>query len=1118
MTAPATDLFAGTRLGRAVRIPAHFHRSIHLVDDWSRGGGPDSYLVTGAIREIAGTLLDELRRPHGTRAWTLTGPYGAGKSAFLLFLADVLSSRSPTHPEAARLRDERLSDDSVLEPVLLQAGPAPLVPRIAEALVAAITRCSGKPHVGPGPAATGDECATLLGEAAEVSPGGLLVVVDELGKYLEYAAETPEEDIFFLQQLAETAARSSKPVVLVGALHAGFADYLGHRRLGSTERAEWQKVQGRFRDLPFALPTDQALDLLGQAIEVSDPVLARRLANQILRASDQLVALGAPAKRGAFAKCAPLHPVTALLLWPLFRSKAAQNERSLFAFLTSHEPWGFREFLAHERVLDEGPVPLYRLDQLHDYLSAALGAAAFTGADARRWALIASALERIPAHAPPLAARVVKTVGLLSLYGEGVGLRASREGIEIACDDCSQEEIAAAIRTLTARSILLWRRHRDAFGLWEGSDIALDEAFEQLVSERLDEPLHERLRRVSEPRPLVARRYSTESGTLRHFEVRLAAPESAHRELARPSENERGPKPDGIVLFLLSGDNDPSSAAAAAITGSRDGRPVIAAIPRVGGELSAAVAELDGWKRVRDEIPELQGDPAALREVRAREHAARERLEAAAGSALGLLGHVLDPSLSRWFADGEPKEVRTSRELQTLLTETMDAAYDRAPTLRNELLNRRKLSSAAAGGRRSLIAAITEGPRERLGITGFPPEYSMFASLVEAGGFLRERGGEWAFTAPTARSWRPAWGAIREFVAGATEAPRPVTELRDALAAPPIGLRDGPFPVLLALYFAAEGAAVALYEEDVFVPDAGIEALERLLRRPETFAVRSFRPQGEKRRILEQVAEALGIGAGGEPGALLVRVTRHLVGTVAGIPPYSRNTRRISTAAQRVRGEMLTARDPWDLVFRDLPAALGVDLAEPGAGQRYGEDLTSAVGECREAFPKLLRRIEDALAEALRVSGVCGAERLRELTARARDLEPHVADDGLRRLLGAILRARNAEGNWREVVALPLGGGLPAERWNDAQAEGVVARLRLFGLDADRITDLVSHARSRPPATAVSRLESGSMKEVVEHLERALAPDGFSRETLEAAFEAFLTGRDRDREPREPAK
>ena len=323
--------------------------------------------------------------------------------------------------------------------------------------------------------------------------------------------------------------------------------------------------------------------------------------------------------------------------------------------------------------------------------------------------------------------------------------------------------------------------------------------------------------------------------------------------------------------------------------------------------------------------------------------------------------------------------------------------------------------------------------------------------------------------------------------------------------------------MLLALYFAAEGAAVALYEEDVFVPDAGIEALERLLRRPETFAVRSFRPRGEKRRILEEVVEALGIGARGEPGALLVRVTRHLVGTIAGIPPYSRNTRRISTAAQRVRGEMLTARDPWDLVFRDLPAALRVDLADPGAGQRYAEELTSAVDECRDAFPKLLRRIEDALAEALRVSGVLGAERLRKLTARARDLEPHVADDGLRRLLGAILRTRNTEGDWRAVVALPLGGGLPADRWNDAQAEGVVARLRLFGLDADRITDLLSHARSRRTATAVSRLESGSTEDLVEHLGKALDPAGFSRETLEAAFETFLARRNRNAAEGHPA-
>src|SRR5947208_10182817 len=47
----------------------------------------------------------------------------------------------------------------------------------------------------------------------------------------------------------------------------------------------------------------------------------------------------------ALQRCWPLHPITAVLLGPLFRGPLSQNERSLFAFLASGEPRAFREFL-----------------------------------------------------------------------------------------------------------------------------------------------------------------------------------------------------------------------------------------------------------------------------------------------------------------------------------------------------------------------------------------------------------------------------------------------------------------------------------------------------------------------------------------------------------------------------------------------------------------------------------------------------------------------------------------------------------------------------------------------------------------------------------------------------
>ena len=72
-----------TPLAELVNVRGRFHRSVHLPHDFHRQP-PDAgeYIVTPVIEGIAAQILAELARPGGTRAWTLTGPYGAREVRF----------------------------------------------------------------------------------------------------------------------------------------------------------------------------------------------------------------------------------------------------------------------------------------------------------------------------------------------------------------------------------------------------------------------------------------------------------------------------------------------------------------------------------------------------------------------------------------------------------------------------------------------------------------------------------------------------------------------------------------------------------------------------------------------------------------------------------------------------------------------------------------------------------------------------------------------------------------------------------------------------------------------------------------------------------------------------
>ena len=101
---------------------------------------------------------------------------------------------------------------------------------------------------------------------AEKTGAGLLLIVDEAGKALEYAAQQPTRgDVYLLQALAEAAARSNGvPFVILTVLHQSFDQYA--HQLGSSDRNEWTKVQGRFGELAFREGGDQIIRLTASAI------------------------------------------------------------------------------------------------------------------------------------------------------------------------------------------------------------------------------------------------------------------------------------------------------------------------------------------------------------------------------------------------------------------------------------------------------------------------------------------------------------------------------------------------------------------------------------------------------------------------------------------------------------------------------------------------------------------------------------------------------------------------------------------------------------------------------------------------------------------------------------
>ena len=107
---------------------------------------------------------------------------------------------------------------------------------------------------------------------------------------------------------------------------------------------------------------------------------------------------------------------------------------------------------------------------------ASVGEGLYSHWQGKRWAEIDTVLARLSDHAP-LHVSLTKTIGLLGVIGERQSLRASADVLEFAMTPTANAaEVGTALKELKKKSSIVFRRHSDSYGLWEGSNVNLDAA------------------------------------------------------------------------------------------------------------------------------------------------------------------------------------------------------------------------------------------------------------------------------------------------------------------------------------------------------------------------------------------------------------------------------------------------------------------------------------------------------------------------------------------------------------------------------------------------------------------------------------------------------------------
>ena len=1009
-------------LNEFITIDRAFQRSMRLDQDYS---STKTEAIARYVPQSTSTNILQMMAEHvlnsQQRAFTWTGPYGSGKSSLALLLCSLVGGG-----DARQIALDRLAL-SANDPIVSVFGSGK--PWSVYALTGQQSRMVDDVAYMLGcQAKTSSEVTQTLSQMVEQVPddSGILLIIDELGKYLE--ADCASENAYLLQELAETTSRSGKRVLVVGILHQAVDVYAS--TMPKQLRDEWEKVKGRFVDMPLLAATDEVIELLGRAIQVKnrpdntvfDKAVATASADFATRRSNHAGKLP-----DLLNRCWPLNPVTTLLLGPISRRKFSQNERSIYSFLSSRERFGFVEFIESHDDKD-----VYSLSNYWDYLEANFETSILSTADGNRWMAAWDAVERTSRKGTDEHLALTKALALIDLFRNGSGIEATLP-ILAAATMKSVDVTKSLLQDLIDWKIAIPRHHVHAYAIFAGSDFDIDKELADAVSKQtgIDALMIESLLSLS---PVLARSVYMRLGTLRWFK-RVILPEEQIDRWINEKRQDDG-STGAFVLVLPQASNDTNLEQTLARLQPKFDEVVtpdfsiILGVPEQGALVRTLLIELQALHEIAKR-PELEGDRVGRNMVSARTGQTRDLLIAALNDTFT---HAL------WKYQNTTKLVHRQHGLNEIANQVSESVYYAVPIIQNELVNRDFLSTNISKARRQLMyRMLNNETEENLGYTNYPPDYALYRCLFSS---IRKQDehGLWRFDTTDSvdsnesdeSQYHEFWERTEAFLSGRTMTT--MAELYAHWRKAPFGLRNGPMPLLALAYYLANRERVALYNNTVFTPSLTTTEIDEWLNDPSRIAVKVVSNNGKNQQFVNELGRILEKDfTNGPIGKSPLDVARVIVRIFLQSPKWAQHSTQHSKNTQKLKQTVMKASDPIKLLFQDLPSIFGTD--EPvGLAKAFGASLS----EYLSAMDGMIQETKTLLFKALHADPT----NTQEINARGAAVKGKSGNMALDAFIARLEKYKNTQFDIEGFISLAC--SKPPFQWTDSDI--LIAHTKLVQL------------------------------------------------------------------------
>ena len=913
---------------------------------------------------------------------------------------------------------------------------------------------------------------------------GIYLVYDEFSKFLEAnIANASVSDTKMLQDFAEKCNRSGElqmHIMLIS--HKEISNYID--KLPKQKVDGWRGVSERFKHVHLNNNFSQTYEIIASVIQKNEAWAGFCAEHEgELRGIEQIYEnhpLFADLRETGFAQvilgCYPLHPVSTFIL-PRLSEKIAQNERTLFTFLSAHGASTLSAFLDG---YNDDHFEVITPDLVYDYFEPLLKKEIYDEHIHHTFVLTGIILNEIDDGT--LESKIIKTISLFYILGQFERLKpTSGELVNIYSSGYSPEEVGQAIRNLIEQKYLLYlKRSNDYLQLKQSSGVDIRQKINDTIErQRTSLSIKDILNSVNFDNYMYPSRYNDEREMTRYFAFEFIDGREVTEDVDWKVKGENI-KADGIIYGVLPESEDALSAIRTnALLTSPSNPQAVFVIPKHYREIESIIREYNAVLTLRNEagttdrilFDEFQIIYEDLLDVM-----------------MDFMSSYTRPESFKavYIYNGTEQHIVRKAALTSLMSDICFEVFAQTPVINNEVINRDDLTTVASNSRSKILTALLRAELEpNLGLLGASQDVSIMRSTLVRTGILSTESIPRITlnpeVEPVENSQRISnmLNTIEQFFMETQHmGAQSLSVLYDRLtsAEQGIGLRHGLIPIYIAVILHVHRKDIVLSDRFGQVSPSA-DLLAQINANPSAYSASYIDWSPEKEEFVRHLAEMF--------ADYVVEEEKHYSAydyvAIAmrrwyrDLPRYARECKK------KPNGDRITQRDlkaishlkqngsGFQLLFEQLPGAYEL-------GEDFIPDLMTYIRGLKGEYDALLVQLKQELIQRMKImfSKVpIEAESRASLAAIIgdwiEDLDPKASEqlfqDGTHRLLELFKSVPNDEAVFIARIA-KLMTDLRLEDWDDSMLDVCLNKLRAYKATAEAFRSMET---AESPADTVNQ-------------------------------------------------